>query len=100
MASKAASALGAATGRLDRSPSALAPLLPDAGRRPRLILDGSLPAHPPMPSPVHGLQDRLASTLEPSIRARPAPPATLLYIVVFTAGFWSLVAVGLRALVG
>ena len=53
-----------------------------------------------MPSPVHGLQDRLASTLEPSIRARPAPPATLLYIVVFTAGFWSLVAVGLRALVG
>ena len=100
MASKAASALGTATGRLNTSPPALAPLLPDLGKRAPPILDGSLPAHPPTPSPVHELQDRLASTLEPSVRVRPAPPATLLFIVVFNVGFWSLVALGLRALIG
>ena len=51
-------------------------------------------------SPARDMQERLASSLGPSPRSRPAPVATLLYIVVFTAGFWSLVAVGLRTLIG
>ena len=98
MASKAASALGAAPRRQLQSPSALAPVLPDRGKRPRLILDGSLPAHSPTPSPVHDLQDRLTSTLEPALPGRPVPRATLLFILLASAGFWSLAALALRAL--